>query len=82
MAAEMLNVGDIFGEDSLHAQTPYEYDVVAEGPVSLLVISRDSIEQLCGSTAEIVARTTGPASTTDAEKEISSMTEKVTVKGN
>jgi CRP-like cAMP-binding protein len=80
--AGLLNVGDIFGEESLHNQAPYEFDVVAQGSVSFLVISRDSIEQLCGPMVDIVSRSAGgAASNTDLQKEISSMTERLTIEG-
>jgi CRP-like cAMP-binding protein len=82
MEAGPLNAGDIFGEDSLHNQAPYQYDVIAQGSVSCLAISRDSIEQLCGPIVEIVARGAGgAASNTDVQKEISSMTERLTIEG-
>jgi hypothetical protein len=80
--AGLLNVGDIFGEESLHDQAPYRYDVISQGSASFLVISRDSIEQLCGPIVDIVARSEGgAAASTDLQKEISSMTERLTIEG-
>ena len=81
--AGLLNVGDIFGEESLQNQAPYEFDVIAQGSATFLVISRDSIEQLCGPIVDIVARSAGgtAALSTELQKEISSMAEKLAIEG-
>ena len=78
----LISVGDIFGETALQSQSPYEFDVIALGNVSLLVISRESVEQLCGPIEDIVARTAaGTTLGPDSQKELSAMTESLSIEG-
>jgi CRP-like cAMP-binding protein len=80
----LISVGDIFGEAALHSQASHEFDIVAQGSVSLLVISRESVEQLCDSIEDILARTScgGAAAPDIQKKELSSMTGSLSIEGS
>ena len=54
-----FEVGQCFGEAALLKKTHHEFTIVADGDVTLLVISRESFDSLCGSIAEIQSRTGG-----------------------
>ena len=78
----LISVGDIFGEAALQSQSTYDCDIIAQGPVSLLVISRDSVEQLCGPIRDIVARSSAASSGgADPQKQISEMTSQLSISG-
>jgi CRP-like cAMP-binding protein len=51
--SDSYEVGSCFGESSLLNGDPHEATIIADGDVSLLVISRESFDALCGSIAAI-----------------------------
>ena len=72
----LVGPGQSFGDSALSNQAPHDFTYVAEGPVTLLVMTKDALDHLCGNLAEVQNR-----GISDDEEKAVLLIEKIQISG-